>query len=162
MHDRLHLAVDALFDGVQLGFRSLDPATARRALVRVRDGGSASEGSGPAIGFSAHADDTPEARLGADFLLLGPVLPTPSHPDPCGPDHRLPLGREGLVRELARCDLPIWALGGLTPATAPSVAGLGIRGLAVRGAILGCEDPDELAAATQALLEATTTLGPSS
>ncbi len=49
-------------------------------------------------------------QLGADFALLSPVLPTPSHPEALG------LGWQGLAQLCQGTNLPIMALGGLTPA----------------------------------------------
>ncbi|MEO0652716.1 MAG: thiamine phosphate synthase, partial [Planctomycetota bacterium] len=110
--------------------------------------------TGPSVGFSAHAGDLPAARTGADFLLLAPVFPTASHPDPSRPDHRTPLGLQGLARELSRDATPTWALGGIEPTNAAAVIGTGVRGVAVRGAILGHQEPDRVARATGSLLEA--------
>jgi 8-oxo-dGTP diphosphatase len=67
----------------------------------------------PLVGASCHG--APElqhaARLFLDYALLGHVLPTPSHPD------QPPLGWARFA-ELARaCPLPVYALGGQSPAT---------------------------------------------
>ncbi|MDH4215899.1 MAG: thiamine phosphate synthase [Gallionella sp.] len=48
-------------------------------------------------------------ELGCDFALLGPVLPTLSHP---GAPH---LGWEGFAAIAAGSAIPVYALGGLTP-----------------------------------------------
>lgn len=67
-------------------------------------------------------------RIGADFAVLSPVLPTPSHPD------AEPLGwhRFGALVEETR--LPIYALGGMTPAHLAQAQRLGAQGIAgIRG-----------------------------
>jgi thiamine-phosphate pyrophosphorylase len=127
VHDRGHLAAEIGADALQLGFRSLPPAAER---------------SGLALGFSAHAQDTPEMRAGADFLLLGPVLRTPSKEGLLEP-----LGFEGLARECARETRPVWALGGLKPEHAAQVRAAGARGLALRSGVLGSADPERAARA---------------
>ena len=121
VHDRGHLAGLLGADALQLGFRSLPPSAAA---------------AGMPLGFSAHADDAFEARAGADFLLLGPVLATPSKAGLVEP-----LGFEGLARECAREERPIWAIGGLKPAHAAAVRAAGARGMAVLSGVLGAEDP---------------------
>ncbi len=125
VHDRLHLVRELGADALALGYRSLPPAAARRAL-----------GSALPIGFSAHAHDTPEARTGADFLLLGPVLRTPSKEGLVEP-----LGFERLARECARETRPVWAIGGLQPEHAAALRASGARGLAVLSGVLGADDP---------------------
>jgi len=61
------------------------------------------------VGVSCH--DAHElahaARIGADFATLGPLYPTPSHPDAAT------LGWERFAELAADCPLPIYALGGL-------------------------------------------------
>lgn len=121
VHDRGHLVPRLGADALQLGFRSLPPAAA---------------GTGIPLGFSAHAHDAPEARTGADFLLFGPVLATPSKEGLLDP-----LGFEGLARECARETRPIWAIGGLKPEHAGAVRAAGARGMAVRSGVLGASDP---------------------
>lgn len=46
-------------------------------------------------------------RIGVDFAVLSPVLPTPSHPD-AGP-----LGWQRFAELVASCAFPVYALGGL-------------------------------------------------
>lgn len=125
VHDRVHLAALLGADALQLGFGSLPPSAA---------------GTGIRLGFSAHAHDTPEARAGADFLLLGPVLATPSKEGLVEP-----LGFEGLARECARETRPIWAIGGLKPEHAAPVRAAGARGMAVLSGVLGAPDPEHAA-----------------
>ncbi|HXF66893.1 MAG TPA: Nudix family hydrolase [Burkholderiales bacterium] len=64
------------------------------------------------VGASCHdAAELERARaLGADFAVLGPIKPTPSHPGAPG------MGWEKLAALLQDCPLPVYALGGLGPA----------------------------------------------
>lgn len=121
LHDRVHLAEAAGADAVQLGFRSLAPAEARRVLT-----------PGIAIGFSAHAGDALGAWEASDFLLLGPVFETPSKRG-----LKEPLGLAEFARECSRSPRPVWALGGITAANAAEVLARGARGVAVRRALFG-------------------------
>ncbi|WP_300337731.1 Nudix family hydrolase [Accumulibacter sp.] len=55
------------------------------------------------------ADLLRAAQLGLDFAVLGPVLPTPSHPGLVG------IGWPEFSRLVERSPLPVYALGGLQP-----------------------------------------------
>jgi 8-oxo-dGTP diphosphatase len=46
-------------------------------------------------------------RLGLDYVLLSPVLPTPSHPD------AVPLGWQRFTQWVEQVNLPVYALGGV-------------------------------------------------
>lgn len=93
------------------------------------------------VGRSVHGPEAAEAAEaeGADYLLLGPVFPTPSKPRPLGP---------GLLAEtLDRCSAPVWAVGGLDPGTVgrllrPAAGGSRLAGAA---AIRACADPRRVA-----------------
>jgi thiamine-phosphate pyrophosphorylase len=119
--------------GVQLGGRDLNPTDARAVL-----------GSGW-IGCSVHSREEAERAVneGADFLVVGSIYPTPSHPD------RPPAGLD-LVREAVRLGTPVIAIGGITPARAREVRAAGAWGVAAIGALWQAADP---AAATLKLLE---------
>ena len=73
-------------------------------------------------------------RLGLDFVVLAPVLPTATHP---GGDH---LGWRCFSELTGRVNLPVYALGGLTQADLPRVrqaGGQGIAGIRAFAAIDG-------------------------
>jgi 8-oxo-dGTP diphosphatase len=82
------------------------------------------------VGASVHtADELSQAqRLDCDFAVLGPVLPTASHP------HAVPLGWDGFTRIAALSALPVFALGGLAPEHAPLAWANGAHGLAMLSA----------------------------
>ncbi|MEP6573046.1 MAG: thiamine phosphate synthase [Gemmatimonadota bacterium] len=126
-------ALDA--HGVQLGSEDLAPPDARVAAGAAWDGW---------VGRSVH--DAREAELaaneGADFLFVGTIFETDSHPG------RTPAGPR-LITESARTGLPVIAIGGVTPARAREARDAGAYGIAVISAAWRAPDP---AAATMALL----------
>jgi 8-oxo-dGTP diphosphatase len=85
----------------------------------------------PWCGASCHsAQELRQAEaLGADFAVLGPVRPTPSHPD-AGP-----LGWSRFGEIAAGSAIPIYALGGIVPGDFEQALSRGAHGLAMmRGA----------------------------
>lgn len=118
--------------GVQLAASDLTPADARLVL-----------GDG-LVGRSVHsAEEAVSARdEGADFVLLGPVFPTLTHPG------QEPLGLEA-VNRAARSGVTTVAIGGITAENAGAVKDAGAWGVAAIRALWLAEDP---AAATRALL----------
>ena len=84
----------------------------------------------PWCGASCHSiEELRRAEaLGVDFVVLGPVHATPSHPD------AVPLGWERF-REIARgAALPVYALGGIVPRDLEQALSCGAHGIAmVRG-----------------------------
>ncbi len=85
----------------------------------------------PLVAASCHdARELELARgLGVDFAVLGPVLPTPSHPD------AKTLGWPGFSAMVAGTSLPVFALGGLDEGCRGRALASGAQGLAmIRGA----------------------------
>jgi len=83
------------------------------------------------VGASCHnADELRKAeQLGVDFAVLGPVLPTPTHPDAAL------LGWAGLQALAVEARIPVFALGGLNAGDREQALRSGAHGLAmVRGA----------------------------
>jgi 8-oxo-dGTP diphosphatase len=83
------------------------------------------------VGASCHsAEELRRAEaLGADFAVLGPVLPTPTHPD------AVLLGWTGLQQLVIDARMPVFALGGLQAGDREQALVSGAHGLAmVRGA----------------------------
>jgi 8-oxo-dGTP diphosphatase len=66
--------------------------------------------------------------LGLDFAVLGPVLPTPTHP------HAQPLGWTGFGAIAATSPLPVFALGGLEGGDLDTAIMHGAHGVALRRA----------------------------
>lgn len=67
-------------------------------------------------------------RLGLDFVVVSPVLPTGSHPGAAV------LGATGLRELLHDCPLPVYALGGMTPDLLGKMQSLGAHGIAMLSA----------------------------
>jgi 8-oxo-dGTP diphosphatase len=83
------------------------------------------------VGASCHdAGELARAQaLGADFAVLGPVLPTPSHPGAAG------IGWDRFAALLPDCTLPVYALGGLKVADLEVAQECGAHGISMqRGA----------------------------
>jgi thiamine-phosphate pyrophosphorylase len=90
------------------------------------------------LGKSCHtqADVAAAARDGADYVTLSPFFPTTSKPD-----YRPGLDRAALNRIVAGAVLPVLALGGITSATLPLLAGSAVKGIAVMGEAMRTPDP---------------------
>lgn len=85
------------------------------------------------------------AAEGCAYATISPV-----HPSASKPGHGPALGAGGLARLAEMPGLPpLYALGGVTSATAPGCLAAGARGVAVMGAVMAAADP---AAATRKLL----------
>mgnify|MGYP001618006036 CR=1 FL=1 len=83
------------------------------------------------VGASCHdAAELEQAHaVAADFVVLGPVLPTPTHPGAAG------LGWAQFAELLRDCPLPVYALGGLKPADLETAWRHGAHGISMmRGA----------------------------
>jgi len=65
------------------------------------------------------------SRIGADFAMLSPVLPTSSHL------HATPLGWDGFLRVRMHSDVPVYALGGMLPEHLHLARAMGAQGLAM-------------------------------
>lgn len=118
--------------GVQLAAGDLAPVDARRVYA---DGW---------IGRSVHDVDAAAAAVaeGADFLMVGNVYETPTHPG------RRAAGLD-LVRAAAALGRPVIAIGGIDAARARETRAAGAYGVAAIRALWGSDDP---AAAALALL----------
>lgn len=128
VNDRLDVALAVGAAGVQLGQGSLAPEDARRL------------NAGWWIGKSVH--DLREAEAahagGADYLLVGPVFPTATHPD------RQPLGLAPLA-DIAALGLPVVAIGGVTVERIPELRQAGVHGAAAIRALWDAADPAGIA-----------------
>jgi thiamine-phosphate pyrophosphorylase len=122
--------------GVQLAGTDLAPADARRVLTRGW------------IGRSVHSEEEAAAARGegADFLLVGPIYPTPTHPNHPG-------SGPGLIRACAALGLPVIAIGGVTRERVPELVAAGAYGVAAIRALWDSEDP------ARAAMEALEVLG---
>lgn len=69
------------------------------------------------------------ARLGADFVVLSPVLPTPSHPDRPG------MGWHRFAEVVRDYPLPVYALGGMNLDALDTAVRHGAHGVAIHAAM---------------------------
>lgn len=74
-------------------------------------------------------------RIGADFIVLSPVCPSPSHP------RAEPLGWQKFRRLVAGARIPVFALGGLGPGHMTQAWQAGAQGLAMISSVWGARDP---------------------
>jgi thiamine-phosphate diphosphorylase len=138
VNDRPDVAAAVGAQGVQLGSHDLTPGDARKILRRGW------------IGRSVHSLDEATAAVseGADFLVLGNIFETDSHPG-------APARGLGLITEVVRLGRPVIAIGGITPERAMEVRAAGAYGVAAIRALWMAPDP---AAATLAMLRPWTSL----
>ncbi len=125
INDRVDIALAIPLDGVHLASDSIPVYVAKKLGEHLL-----------IVGRSVHSvEEAVEAQeQEADYIILGTIFATPSHPEgrPAGP---------GLVRQVrAKVDLPIYAIGGIDAENAPEVIEAGASGVAVIRAILGAED----------------------
>jgi len=120
------------------------PGSADVGAVRARFRGT--------LGYSAHSlEDAVYARdAGADYVLLAPVWRPGSKPA----DRRAELGVAAAARAQEAVGIPVFALGGLTPARAGECRAAGIYGAAAIGGVFCGETPEAVEAAARAFLTA--------
>ena len=129
------VALAARADGVHLTEDGLSVASTKRA-----------SGNRLLVGQSVHSAESAQRaeREGADYIVLGTIYPSRSHPG----------GQTGgltLVEQVTRLlRIPVIAIGGITVKNAADVIRAGADGIAVISAILGQPDPR---AAARALRE---------
>ena len=140
VNDRLDVALAAKAAGVHLPAEGLPIGDVRRHAPKKF-----------LVGRSVHtAAEAQKARKeGADYLILGPIFATPSKAA-YGP----PLGPAVLRKVAEAVDIPVWAIGGITPDTAAELRGMPIAGVAAITAIAGAADPALAVAALRAALAA--------
>lgn len=85
------------------------------------------------VAVSCHnaAELAQAAKLGADFVLLSPVLSTPTHPDRPG------MGWDRFADMVRDYPLPVFALGGMKTEMLPTAVRHGAHGLAIHAAFWG-------------------------
>ena len=126
VNERADVAAASAADGVQLGEDAISVAAARSIL-----------GAGFLVGWSVHSVEggLKAASEGADFLVVGTMFASRSHPGeaPAGP---------GLVAMLARdCPLPLVGIGDINEDNVDQVLNAGALGVAVISSLLAADDP---------------------
>ncbi|MEH7547495.1 MULTISPECIES: thiamine phosphate synthase [Bacillaceae] len=124
INDRVDVAFTTRVAGVQLAFHSLAPAIVKRVFPQLR------------VGSSIHSisDGEKALRDGADYVLFGHVYPSQSKPG------KTPKGIEELSR-VTKLDIPVIAIGGITPENTKPVIHAGASGIAVMSGVLDSHDP---------------------
>lgn len=137
VNDRADIALGLGADGVHRPSTGL-PVSALREILGERS----------IVGVSTHDyDEAREAeRAGADFVTLSPVFTSPSKPD-YGP----PLGLSTFETIARQIEIPVYALGGITPERTESCLDAGAHGVAVMSGIMAADHPRK---ATRAYLDA--------
>ena len=127
INERADVAMAARADGVQLGEAAMPIAVVRGIM-----------GNAPIIGRSVHSvpGAGAAAESGADFLLVGTMFASNSHPgeEPSGP---------GLLSRIASAgvDIPMLGIGGINERNVGEVISAGAHGVAVITGILAHDDP---------------------
>lgn len=126
VNDRIDVALASRLDGVHLGGRSLSVGAARRILP-----------PSALVGASVH--DAQQAREawsgGADYLIVGTIFSTPSHPDRAGQ------GTSHLERVGSSKDGPLIAIGGVTVDRLAACLDAGAYGAATLSGVWHSENP---------------------
>lgn len=125
VNERVDVALATEAQGVQLGAGAL-PLDRVRALLPPET----------AVGRSIHGREAGEvaAHGGANYLLLGTIFPSPTHPDRPGE------GPE-LIEECAGLDRPVVAIGGITPERVSAVLRAGAHGVAAASGVWDADEP---------------------
>jgi len=129
VNGRADVAFASRADGVHLPADGLPPTGARQAL-----------GPDALVGLSVHSVDEVAASASEpiDYLMLGTIFPSPSHPG-----GQL-TGLEG-VRRAAGLPIPMVGVGGITAENAVDIIEAGAQGVAVISAIFSASEPREAA-----------------
>ncbi|CAD7023930.1 thiamine phosphate synthase [Pseudorhizobium halotolerans] len=133
VNDDVEAALEIGADGVHVGQEDMSAAAARLAI-----------GDQLIIGLSvetaqlAHEVDPSIV----DYVGVGPVFATGTKPD-----HKQPIGLDGLAHIVSVSPVPAVAIGGLKMEHAASVIAAGAAGLAVVSAVCGTPDPRSAARA---------------
>lgn len=106
---------------------------------------------GPDVILGRSTNDLDEAlaaaEAGADYVAFGPMFPTESK---TGSRMRAQRSLEQLAELCAHVRCPVYAIGGITPESAPDIAKAGAAGVAVIGALAAGKDVAATAAALAA------------
>ncbi len=152
VNDRVDVALALEADGVHLPQDGVSVAVARHIL-----------GAGKLVGRSVHSEETARtaASEGADYLILGPIWETTSHPGFTPPgldllahlftgipllDERGPMTPDRIAAEIREVSpVPVIGIGGVTAVNADELMRVGAAGVAVITSIL--KQPDITVAA---------------
>ncbi|MFP5105863.1 thiamine phosphate synthase [Neobacillus sp. C211] len=124
INDRVDVACVTRARGVQLAFHSLDTALVKENFPQFLLGNS----------IHSYEEGQQAKENGADYVLFGHVFPSQSKPG------KTPKGLRELAR-LTQLDIPVIAIGGITPENTGQVLQAGSKGIAVMSGVLDAPDP---------------------
>jgi len=141
VNDRVDVALAVEADAAQLGWQSLDVSAARKAA-----------GERLAFGLGAHnvIEMRQAIRQRADFVLFGPVFPTPSKEGLVDP-----VGLETLQAMAIPTPMPVVAVGGIDKTNVAQVLATRAAGVALIRAVVAADDPLQAASDFIAAAQAT-------
>ncbi|MFT7517753.1 MAG: thiamine-phosphate pyrophosphorylase [Myxococcota bacterium] len=127
INDSVELAMALDADGVHLGQDDMPIMLARKLL-----------GPDKLIGLSTHSIEQAEDATcsGADYIGFGPVYPTPTK------GYLQGLGPEKLLLVRSGCELPILAIGGITPENVIMIPRF--AGIAVSSTVCAADNPQNI------------------
>lgn len=124
INDRVDVASVTGARGVQLAFHSLDAAMVKEKFPELM------------VGSSIHSFEEGQnaKKNGTDYVLFGHVFPSTSKPG---------LNPKGLkeLSMVTKLDIPVIAIGGITPENTGQVLEAGANGIAVMSGVLEARDP---------------------
>ncbi len=125
INDRVDIALAVDADGVHLPSQSLPISVAKNLSGKLL------------VGRSVHSTEEAVAAEseGADYLVLGTIYGTASHPGRSG------AGPEIIEQVKARVQTPVYAIGGINVSNAREAMNAGADGIAVIRSILATKDP---------------------
>jgi thiamine-phosphate pyrophosphorylase len=142
VNDRIDVVLAEQLGGVHLGENSLPVAAARRF----------SQASPAAqtlpldflVGVSCHSLEAAKsaAAQGADYIFFGPVFATPSKAV-----YGAPQGLDRLAEVCRALNIPVIAIGGITPANIPNCIAAGAAGIAAISLFQDANDPAAIVSA---------------
>ena len=144
VNDRPDLALEAGAHGVHVGQEEVAVETCRGIL-----------GPQALIGLSTHSTFQVElaCERPIDYLGVGPTYASKTKNFATGGESVQRLAGPDLVAAaVKRCELPVFAIGGITLANAGPLLACGVHGVAVSSAIVNASDPEKAAASFAQLL----------
>jgi len=139
VNDRVDVAVAAHSKGIHLAYHSLPPGLAKSLLHKDQ-----------LMGCSIHSLTEAKSfvQSGVSYLLYGHIYPSASKPG------LIPRGTEELSQIVKQVEIPVIAIGGITPERTAEVMQTGCAGIAVLSGITEAPDPEEAARAYRREMDA--------
>jgi len=127
VNDDVEAALAIGADGIHVGQEDMNATEVRKRV-----------GDRLILGLSIETEDLARRVDPAvvDYVGVGPVFATGTKPD-----HKQPIGFEGLARIVAASPIPVVAIGGVKVQHVEEIFRAGAKGLAVVSAICGSPDP---------------------